>query len=57
MQLTNFNKIKKQNIMNLLKKGIYTLLISGLILSCEEEEIVPTENYTGTGLTEITFSI
>jgi PKD repeat protein len=57
MQQTNFNKIKKQEIMNLLKKGIYTLLISGLILSCDEDELIkPVENYTGTGLTEITFS-
>jgi hypothetical protein len=55
MQWTNFNKIKKQEIMNLLKKGIFILLISGLTTSCEEDGLI-VENYTGTGLTEITFS-
>lgn len=43
--------------MNLLKKGIFTLLIMALIVSCEEETILPIENTTsGTGLTEIIFS-
>lgn len=55
MQLTSFNKTKKQEIMNLLKKGIYILLLTGLMIACEEEGLIE-ENYTGTGLTEITFS-
>ena len=43
--------------MNLIKKGIFTLLVAGLIVSCEEDDMVkPVENATGTGLTEITFS-
>ncbi len=43
--------------MNLFKKGIYALLISGLLISCEEDDMVrPNENAIGTGLTEITFS-
>ena len=44
--------------MNLLKKGIYTLLITGFIISCDDEYdiIQPSENLTGTGLTEISFS-
>lgn len=42
--------------MNLLKKIIFTILITGLLVSCEEEDTVAaTENNTGTGLTEITF--
>lgn len=43
--------------MNLLKKGIFALLIAGLIVSCEEDDsiIPPNEGDTGTGLTEITF--
>lgn len=43
--------------MNLLKKGIFTLLVICFITSCEENDIItPSENYVGTGLTEITFS-
>ena len=43
--------------MNLLKKGIFALLIIGFTVSCEEDDIYkPVENYTGSGLTEITFS-
>ena len=42
--------------MDLLKKGILTLLVIVFITSCEENDFIPTENYTGTGLTEITFS-
>ena len=44
--------------MNLFKKGIYALLITGLIISCvEDDDIVrSTESAIGTGLTEITFS-
>ena len=43
--------------MNLLKKGIFALLIMGLIISCEEDDMVtPTENAMGTGLSEITLS-
>lgn len=43
--------------MNLLKKGILTLLIIGFITSCEEnDDFKPNENMSGTGLTEITFS-
>ena len=43
--------------MNLLKKGIFALLITGLIVSCEEDDsiVAPIEGDTGTGLTEITF--
>lgn len=43
--------------MNLLKKGIFALLITGLIVSCEEDDTIsaPNEDNTGTGLTEITF--
>ena len=45
-------------MMNLLKKGIYVLLITSFILSCDDEYdiIQPNENLTGTGLTEISFS-
>ena len=40
--------------MNLLKKGIYALLITGFIVSCEDDDIVrPTENMDGPGLSEI----
>ena len=42
--------------MDLLKKGILTLFVIVFITSCEENDFIPTENYTGTGLTEITFS-
>jgi len=43
--------------MNLLKKGIFVLLITGLVFSCEDDDIIaPTESTMGTGLTEITFS-
>mgnify|MGYP000465840757 CR=1 FL=1 len=43
--------------MNLFKKAIFTCLIAGFIISCEENDIIaPTESITGTGLTEITFS-
>jgi hypothetical protein len=42
--------------MNLLKKGILTLLVIGFITSCEENDFRPTENITGTGLKIITFS-
>ena len=43
--------------MNILKKGIFALLITGLILSCEEDDnIMANENAEGPGLTEITFS-
>ena len=43
--------------MNLLKKGIFALLIIGFTVSCEEDDMYkPVENYTGSGLTEITFS-
>lgn len=45
--------------MNLLKKGIYALLITGFIISCDDEyDIIQPgeENLTGTGLTEISFS-
>jgi hypothetical protein len=42
--------------MNLFKKGIFTLLIVGLIISCLDDEFVKeTETTSGTGLTEITF--
>ena len=42
--------------MNLLKKIIFTILISGLLVSCEEEDTAGLiESSTGTGLTEITF--
>ncbi|WP_299670389.1 hypothetical protein [uncultured Polaribacter sp.] len=42
--------------MNLLKKVIFTLLITGFIVSCEDDNTnVLNENFTGTGLTEITF--
>lgn len=44
--------------MNLLKKGIFAMLIAGSIVSCEEDDTVirPTESQTGSGLTEIVFS-
>ena len=43
--------------MNLLKKGIFALVIMAFIVSCEENDIIaPSESTTGTGLTEITFS-
>lgn len=43
--------------MNLLKKGIFSLLVVGFIASCEEDDyIIPVESTQGTGLTEITFS-
>lgn len=43
--------------MNLLKKAIFALLFTGLIVSCEEDDMVrPNERITGSGLTEITFS-
>ncbi len=44
--------------MNLLKKGIFALLITSLIVSCDDEYdvITPNEHSTGPGLTEITFS-
>lgn len=43
--------------MNLLKKGIFSLLILGFITSCEEnDDYKPNEGITGLGLTEITFS-
>lgn len=44
--------------MNLLKKGIFALLITSLVLSCDDEfePIQPTQNYNGPGLTEISFS-
>ena len=42
--------------MNLLKKGIFALLITGFVVSCEDDSIdVINESNTGTGLTEITF--
>lgn len=42
--------------MNLLKKGIFALLITGLVISCEEDEMfTPNESNTGPGLSEITF--
>ena len=42
--------------MNLLKKGILALLITGFIVSCEDDDsiVAPLEG-PGTGLTEITF--
>jgi PKD repeat protein len=42
---------------NLLKIGIFALLIAGLIVSCDEDDsiVAPKEGDTGTGLTEITF--
>jgi hypothetical protein len=45
-------------MINLLKKGIYVLLITSFIISCDDEYdiIQPSEHSTGTGLTEITFS-
>jgi len=43
--------------MNLLKKGIFSLLVVGFIASCEDDDlIIPVENTVGSGLTEITFS-
>ena len=43
--------------MNIFKKGIFALLITGLIVSCEEDDsIMAHENTEGTGLTEISFS-
>lgn len=43
--------------MNLFKKTILALLVVGFIISCEDnEDFMPTESQTGTGLTEITFS-
>ena len=43
--------------MNLLKKGIFALLITGFIVSCVEDDsiLAPNEGNGGTGLTEITF--
>lgn len=43
--------------MNLFKKGILAILITGFIVSCEDDDtiITPNEGNTGTGLTEITF--
>ncbi|WP_298237892.1 PKD domain-containing protein [uncultured Algibacter sp.] len=44
--------------MNLLRKGIFALLITGLIVSsCEDDDtiVAPNEGDGGTGLTEITF--
>ncbi|WP_165749653.1 PKD domain-containing protein [Cellulophaga sp. Z1A5H] len=43
--------------MNLLKKGIFALLITGAIVSCEDDDTIvdPIESTSGTGLTEITF--
>lgn len=43
--------------MNLLKKGILAILITGLIVSCEEDDtiVTPNEGNGGSGLTEITF--
>ena len=48
----------KLKIMNLFKKGIYALLVTGLIISCEDEYelIKPADHSTGPGLTEISFS-
>ena len=43
--------------MNLLKKGIFALLITGFIISCEEDDIIKiNEDAEGPGLTEISFS-
>ncbi|TVZ57327.1 hypothetical protein OD91_2647 [Lutibacter sp. Hel_I_33_5] len=44
--------------MNLLKKGIYTLLIAGAVISCEDDNDIfrPVESQKGSGLTEISFS-
>lgn len=43
--------------MNILKKGIFALLIIGLIISCEEDDSIrANENAEGPGLTEISFS-
>ena len=43
--------------MNILKKGIFALLITGLIISCEEDDSIrANENAEGYGLTEISFS-
>lgn len=43
--------------MNLLKKAILALLITGFIVSCEDDDtiVAPIEGDAGTGLTEITF--
>jgi PKD repeat protein len=43
--------------MNLLKKGIFALLITCVIISCEENDVLvnPDAGNTGTGLTQITF--
>ena len=42
--------------MNLYKKGIFTLLIMGLIVSCDDTISPEEDSSVGTGLTEITFS-
>ena len=43
--------------MNLLKKGIFALLIIGFMVSCEEDDNIKIyEDAEGPGLTEITFS-
>ncbi|WP_208021478.1 PKD domain-containing protein [Flavicella sediminum] len=43
--------------MNLIKNATFALLLTSLIVSCEEDDFVrPSESTKGTGLTEITFS-
>lgn len=44
--------------MNLFKKGIFAIFITGLLASCETDKIIGPgdEDSTGSGLTEITFS-
>lgn len=43
--------------MNLLKKGIIALLITGVAIACDSDDTIvpPNESTSGTGLTEITF--
>ena len=50
--------IKKQRIMNLFKKGIFALLVTVLVISCDDEfePIQPSLNSNGQGISEITFS-
>jgi hypothetical protein len=45
--------------MNLLKKGILVFLVTGVIVSCEDNDELnnPDGNITGTGLTEISFPL
>ena len=45
----HLTKNKKYNIMSLIKKGISALLITGLIMSCDEDGYEPIEPVDSSG--------